>query len=119
MVVIMTTQFITTRNEYHRLEWPDSRHYITTTVLGDLADRVRKAAGEEDPSAEVQIVEKGSEGGYSEYTVEWLWTFEIHVAGQRVFDTDAYGRSDLTDGEERYTYNGLARMFEWLKESGA
>lgn len=116
----MTTQFITTRDERHTLDWPDSRHYITTTVLGDLAYRIRKAAGVEDPSAEVQIIEKGRQGGYSEYTQEWSWDFEVQIAGDCCFSTDSYDHSPLTDDATQvWSSNGLGRMFEWLKENEA
>lgn len=113
----MTTQFITARDEFDRHPFPDSRHYRTTTVEGDLADRVR-ATGTHLPTDVVQIVETGAEDPTSANTVNWTWDFEVTVAGVTVFSTSSFGAAYLTDDETEH-YNGMDRFFEWLRGNNA
>lgn len=76
------TTFIVTHEERDDQEWPNSTARTVTRIDGDLADKVRAHYGK---TGDVEIHQEGTEGGYSEYTVEWDWEVELRVGNEVVW----------------------------------
>lgn len=102
------TTFLTLKDERDEREWPDSTHCRQTLVSGALADRIRAKTGR---AGEVTIHEDGTEGGYSEYTVEWDYEVVVKVGAEVVWRTHGY--SEMSVGETRFgTFGDLMR---WMR----
>jgi hypothetical protein len=107
----VSTTFTTLSDERAGDEWPEGEHDIVTLVEGDLAERVLAKVGK--ASGVVTIEEHGTEGGYSEYTVEWEYDFRVLVGGEEVWKKDwLYGNTVFDD--LRYGGNGLTEFLKWL-----
>jgi len=113
----MSTTFVTISTDGSTdTEWPDGWEEIVTRVEGDLADKIRGKVGAV-PEADVQIFERGDEGGYSEWTVEWDWSFRVEVAGiGNVWESDGYSQVDFDDTDGRFSRNALTRFIEWVNQ---
>ena len=103
------TIFQTLKDEHDEQDWPDSTSHRETLVTGDLADRIRAKTGRD---GEVTIHEHGTEGGYSEYTVELDYEVVVKVGAEIVWRTD--GHSEMEVGETRFgTFGDLMR---WMRD---
>jgi hypothetical protein len=89
-------------------DWPYPTEHAQFLITGDLAERVKAALGE-PPEAAVFLTEDRVSGGYSEYTQETDYFFELQVGSRRVtFD----GYSPYAG----YGATGVARLSAWLEE---
>ena len=86
------TTFHTIKDEHDLQDWPDSTSHRETLVTGDLADRIRAKTGR---VGEVTIHEHGTEGGYSEWTVEWDYEVVVKVGAEVVWRTDGYSEMSV------------------------
>lgn len=103
------TEFITVRDERTGDEWPTGRHSVVTQVTGELADKIRQRA---ERDGRVKIVERGEEGGYSEWTVEWEYDFRVYVGDEEVWSSEAgFSASDF-DGPS--PWSPLAYFLAWV-----
>lgn len=96
-------------------EWPYPTEYKRYRIEGDLADMVRKRTG---LTGEVTIYEENISGGYSEWTQESDYPFQVEVDGKTVYQYEgSYSlMSELkwNDGEiPKYGFNGFNN---WLSE---
>ena len=102
------TIFQTLTDERDEREWPDSTHRRQTLVSGALADRIRAKTG---MTGEVVIHEDGSEGGYSEWTVEWDYEVVVKVGDATAWSTSGYAEMEV--GER---YGTFAALMRWLSD---
>ena len=82
-------------------EWPYPTEWVTYAIAGELGKRIRNAAGMGEDT-NVIIEEEAVSGGYSEYTQETDYTFEVRCGS---FTKSFTG------------YRGLHDMLKWLEES--
>lgn len=82
-------------------EWPYPNEYTESLITGELADRVR-ARLQAPADARVIIKETCISGGYSEWTQENDYDFELRVNGDRV---------ELESG---WDGNTLTPLLRWL-----
>ena len=83
--------------DYNQGNWPYPTQHITYLAGAGMADDIRKRVGS-DSDTPVIIEEEVISGGYSEYTQENDYPFEIRVGNfQKAFDSLRY-------------------FFEWLDE---
>lgn len=83
------------------MEWPHGRGTTTSLMEGDLADRIRRKLDVHERTP-VVIHEERVDGGYSEYTQETDFYFELRVGNEKV---------NLPD----HAYNQVAALTEWLE----
>ena len=102
------TTFHTIKDEHDLQDWPDSTSHRETLVTGDLADRIRAKTG---MTGEVVIHEDGSEGGYSEWTVEWDYEVVVKVGDATAWSTSGYAEMEV--GER---YGTFAALMRWLSD---
>lgn len=103
-------------------EWPNSWDECRITVEGVLADDIREKLNA--PGALVEIIEKRTDGGYSEYTQENDYEFRLIVNGAEVlyedwgFSSIMPGNSDVGtfDGSKKdLTMWNLHWLLDWLE----
>ena len=103
-------------------EWPNSWDEYLITVEGVLADDIREKLNA--PGALVEIIEKRTDGGYSEYTQENDYEFLLIVDGMYVLRTDWMTRSIMPGASDVDTFDGsekgqamwnLRWLLDWLK----
>ena len=103
-------------------EWPNSWDEYLITVEGVLADDIREKLNA--PGALVEIIEKRTDGGYSEYTRENDYEFLLIVDGMYVLRTDWMTRSIMPGASDVDTFDGsekgqamwnLRWLLDWLK----
>ena len=112
MTAVEGTVFVVLENEQDPGEdWPDGTSHIKTLVQGALADKVRARCGRE---GEVHLIEDGTEGGYSEYTVEWDYAFMVTVDGHTVYRTESLSSIGV-DPVEGQRWNGFGEFMRWLE----
>ena len=99
--------------------WDDAKHpddyshypypteHTRSLIKGELADRIAKAFGVSD-RASVWITETKSYGGYSEWTQEHDFSFEVEIT----YD----GGSRKKEFESTWDSNGLVQLMRWLDE---
>lgn len=119
----MTTSFSRTRiaGSYEE-DWPLGWDGYRITVEGVLAEDIREKLSA--PGALVEIIEKRTDGGYSEYTQENDYEFRLIVNGAEVLYEDwgissvMPGASDVDtfDGSEKdQAMWNLRWLLDWLK----
>ena len=106
------TTFQTLIDERDEREWPDSTHRRQTLVSGALADRIRAKTG---MAGEVVIHEDGSEDGYSEMTVEWVYEVVVKVGDTTAWSTSSYADA-VMEVNERSRYGTFADLMRWLND---
>lgn len=86
-----------TPNEDGGYDWPYPTEVIESEVVGDLREKVLTRTDRFD--GDVRIVERVVSGGYSEYTQENDYEFEVVVDGVQVWDSSGYWgpESNLAD----------------------
>lgn len=83
-------------------DWPDGCVVITSIVEGHLADLIR-AKLDVHPRTPVVIEEMQTQGGYSEYTQENDFDFELRVGDQRI------------ELPTEYYSNAVGALTKWLE----
>lgn len=83
--------------------WPYPNYYTESLITGELADKIR-ARLEAHPEAPVIFKETCESGGYSEYTQENDYTFELRVNGYEI---------NIPGGGYCYD-NGINSLIKWL-----
>lgn len=88
--------------------WPAPTKVIESVVEGALrADVLARLAMPADSAVVVRTVERETEGGYSEWTVEFDYELEVWLdegrQSQRVFSTEAY-----------WSGSTLEKLLAWL-----
>ena len=106
------TTFHTIKDEHNLQDWPDSTSHRETLVTGDLADRIRAKTG---MAGEVVIHEDGSEDGYSEMTVEWVYEVVVKVGDTTAWSTTSYADA-VMEINERSRYGTFADLMRWLND---
>lgn len=103
-------------------EWPNSWDEYRITVEGVLAEDIREKLSA--PGALVEIIEKRTDGGYSEYTQENDYEFRLIVNGAEVLYEDwgissvmpGFRDEEVFDGSKRdQTMWNLHWLLDWLK----
>jgi hypothetical protein len=97
-------------------EWPYPTIHKTYLIEGDLADAVRKRSG---LTGDVTSVEEVISGGYSEWTQENDYPFELQVDGTTVFTHDAYYGGSLGEDigwRSEVPEYGFVQLKKWLEE---
>jgi hypothetical protein len=91
--------------------WPYPNEYVTSQITGTLADRIRRRFGEPGGTS-VLIEETRISGGWSEFTQETSYEFEVRCGEHR------YGFTQYNGYD-----NGLKGLLDWLgpeaEEDGA
>lgn len=90
-------------------DWPYPTEHIQFLVTGELADRVKARLGEPSEAA-VFLTEDRISAGYSEYTQETEFEFEIQCGSRRV-TFDEY--SPFVG----YGATTVARLAAWLEQT--
>jgi hypothetical protein len=90
--------------------WPPPPIVSEYEIDGDLLRRLRKVTN--SPFSYFLLRETESTGGYSEYTSETWYDFEI-VSGETIIF------SALNDDSYNYRQNGLVKLLEWLDKKEA
>ena len=91
--------------------WPPPPIVSEFRIEGDLRDRLRRIFHAPYYN-NILLRETVTEGGYSEYTVEMSYDFEIVIGGDVVFShTHDYNSDDRR--------NGLVKLLEWLDKKEA
>jgi len=97
----MGTTFTVISSESCDDEWPEGWDKTTSMVEGDLADRIRAKVGVYEHTP-VIIVEEQTDGGWSEYTQETDYEFELRVGNETV------------QLPSRYPYTAVGMLSLWL-----
>ena len=92
-------------DEGKEYEWPWPTKYTESAVDGDLAERVQRIAGSDGP---VTLTTAEVSGGWSEYTAENTYDFELKCDGKTLFSH-----------EDSWSSNGLSHLLEWLDKQEA
>ena len=102
-------------------EWPNGWDEYRITVEGVLADDIREKLNA--PGALVEIIEKRTDGGYSEYTQENDYEFRLIVNGAEVLYEDWGSCSVMPGWTDTGTFDGsrkdlamwnLRWLLDWL-----
>ena len=91
------------RREVDQDRWPYEDDIRVYAVDGELAERVQKIAGSEEP---VTLKTRTIYGGWSEMTQENDYEFELMCGEQVLFVTSKWSME-----------NNLTLLLEWLKEN--
>lgn len=83
-------------------EWPYPDEFYSYSVVGELADRIKKAIACDDPNVDVTLVERVVSGGYS-----------VHTQVNDYFFTISVGTFEQTF-ESQYGYSSIAELTDWL-----
>lgn len=96
-------------------EWPYPTEYAQFRIDGELADRVRARTG---ATGDVHIVEREVSTGYSEYTTETDYEFDVLVDTQIVWTWNNGWNDGRTAGqtEDDLPRTSLAQLQAWLDE---
>lgn len=116
----MTTSFSRTRIDGGYEDWPHGWDEYRITVEGVLAEDIREKLSA--PGALVEIIEKRSDGGYSEYTRENDYEFRLIVNGAEVLYEDwgissvmpGFRDEEVFDGTDPQWWN-LRWLLDWLE----
>lgn len=81
------TTFTVVRDEATATDWPDNTTLKVSTITGELAEQIRARTG---LTGVVQLTETGTEGGWSEWTAEWLYDITVTVDGQTVWTSESH-----------------------------
>jgi hypothetical protein len=90
-------------------DWPYPTEHAEYRIDGDLADRVRARIGR---SGVVTLIEDKISGGYSEYTIEDYFEFELRIDGEKVFEPNA--SRDYDENVVDVPRNVFVALNDWL-----
>lgn len=92
-------------------EWPYPTKYSRYRIEGRLAERIRERTGLD---GEVSIVEKIESGGYSEWTQEDEYLFDVWIGTTKVWTAGTLGYyDDYSPAPDKTTFASLS---VWLQD---
>lgn len=96
-------------------EWPNGSRRIVTQIDGDLADTIRAHYGK---TGTVTLIEDGTEGGWSEWTVEWDWDCELRIGDDKVWGRDSdISEIDPVDGSSYHLDKFMKLITQIVEEA--